>query len=59
MIAPFNFPAMVPFWFLPYALATWQYPNMLRFGSRCSRSNAQHSRLSDSLLLSPSEKWNR
>jgi len=22
MIAPFNFPAMVPFWFLPYALAT-------------------------------------
>jgi len=22
MIAPFNFPAMVPFWFLPYAVAT-------------------------------------
>lgn len=22
MIAPFNFPAMVPFWFIPYALAT-------------------------------------
>ena len=22
MVAPFNFPAMVPFWFLPYALAT-------------------------------------
>jgi malonate-semialdehyde dehydrogenase (acetylating) / methylmalonate-semialdehyde dehydrogenase len=22
MIAPFNFPAMVPFWFLPYAIAT-------------------------------------
>lgn len=22
MIAPFNFPAMIPFWFLPYALAT-------------------------------------
>ena len=22
MIAPFNFPAMVPFWFVPYALAT-------------------------------------
>ena len=22
MIAPFNFPGMVPFWFLPYALAT-------------------------------------
>jgi malonate-semialdehyde dehydrogenase (acetylating) / methylmalonate-semialdehyde dehydrogenase len=22
MISPFNFPAMVPFWFLPYALAT-------------------------------------
>jgi len=22
MIAPYNFPAMVPFWFLPYALAT-------------------------------------
>lgn len=22
MIAPFNFPAMVPFWFLPYAMAT-------------------------------------
>ncbi|MBN1346500.1 MAG: CoA-acylating methylmalonate-semialdehyde dehydrogenase [Phycisphaerae bacterium] len=22
MIAPFNFPAMVPFWFMPYALAT-------------------------------------
>lgn len=22
LIAPFNFPAMVPFWFLPYALAT-------------------------------------
>src|SRR5207344_2079985 len=22
MISPFNFPAMVPFWFLPYAIAT-------------------------------------
>ena len=22
MIAPFNFPAVVPFWFLPYAIAT-------------------------------------
>lgn len=22
MVAPFNFPAMVPFWFLPYAIAT-------------------------------------
>lgn len=22
VIAPFNFPAMVPFWFIPYALAT-------------------------------------
>ncbi|HQN01030.1 MAG TPA: aldehyde dehydrogenase family protein, partial [Candidatus Hydrogenedentes bacterium] len=22
MIAPFNFPGMIPFWFLPYALAT-------------------------------------
>ena len=22
MIAPFNFPLMVPFWFFPYALAT-------------------------------------
>ena len=22
IIAPFNFPGMIPFWFLPYALAT-------------------------------------
>ena len=22
MIAPFNFPVMVPFWFVPYAIAT-------------------------------------
>src|SRR5205085_5693615 len=22
-ITPFNFPCMIPFWFLPYAIATW------------------------------------
>ena len=22
IIAPFNFPGMIPFWFMPYALAT-------------------------------------
>ncbi|ORC35963.1 methylmalonate-semialdehyde dehydrogenase (CoA acylating) [Marispirochaeta aestuarii] len=40
MIAPFNFPAMVPFWFLPYAIATGnsfvvkaskQVPNTMNF----------------------------
>src|SRR4030067_1106876 len=26
-VAPFNFPAMVPFWFLPYAVVCGSHPN--------------------------------
>ena len=46
-IGPFNFPAMVPMWFLPFAIAcgntfilkpSEQVPLTQRIGSRCSRS---------------------
>ena len=44
---------------LPYALATWQYPNWFERGRSWSFRTWQHSRESASDELSPSEKWNR
>ena len=31
-IAPFNFPGMIPFWFLPYAIASREYIYRKAFG---------------------------
>ena len=35
-IVPFNFPGMIPFWFLPYAIATRQYFRAEAFGARAA-----------------------
>jgi malonate-semialdehyde dehydrogenase (acetylating)/methylmalonate-semialdehyde dehydrogenase len=43
MIAPFNFPAMVPFWFLPYALATGN-TYVVKASEQVPPDNAAHHR---------------
>ena len=35
-ITPFNFPGMIPFWFLPYAIATRQYVDSQAVGARAA-----------------------
>lgn len=52
MIAPFNFPAMIPFWFLPYALATGN-SFIVKPSEKCPLTQQRVFELVDQLGLPP------
>lgn len=52
MIAPFNFPAMIPFWFLPYALATGNCM-IVKPSEKCPVTQQRIFELVDRLALPP------
>ncbi len=51
-IAPFNFPAMIPFWYLPYSLACGN-THIVKPSERCPLTMARVFELIDSLGLPP------
>ena len=52
MIAPFNFPGMIPFWFLPYALATGNCM-IVKPSEKCPLTQQRIFELIDTLGLPP------
>ena len=53
IIAPFNFPGMIPFWFLPYAIACGQHRRGQAVRARAADHAEASSQLLDALHLPP------